>query len=104
MQHVDQIPRPVDHRARTGRRRAGDRPLRRLAAASLGRARALSRARGRARPELFPVRDHARATRPAALAEREAQQVELLARGPEQEIALVALFLARAIKRALARG
>src|ERR1039458_959030 len=40
----------------------------------------------------------------AALAEREAQQVELLARGPEQEIALVALFLARAIKRAHARG
>src|SRR5450631_899744 len=40
----------------------------------------------------------------AALAEREAQQVELLARGAEQEIALIALFLARAIERAPARG
>ena len=36
----------------------------------------------------------------AALAEREAQQVELLACGAEQEIALVALFLAGAIERA----
>ena len=37
-----------------------------------------------------------------ALAEREAQHVELLARGAEQEIALVALFLARAEKPAAA--
>src|SRR5207253_884671 len=35
-----------------------------------------------------------------ALAEREAQMLELLARGREQEIALVALQLARAIERA----
>ena len=37
-----------------------------------------------------------------AIAEREAQQVELRARGGEQEIALVALGLARAIERAAA--
>src|SRR5450432_2756206 len=37
-----------------------------------------------------------------ALAERETQHVELLARGAEQEIALVALFLARAKQPAAA--
>ena len=37
-----------------------------------------------------------------ALAERKAQELELLARGGEQEVALVALRLARAIKRAAA--
>src|SRR6266581_5878697 len=36
-----------------------------------------------------------------ALAEREAQMLELLARGREQEIALVTLGLARAVERAL---
>ena len=40
----------------------------------------------------------------AAFAERKAQHLELLARGAEQEIALVALFFARAIQRAAARG
>ena len=40
----------------------------------------------------------------AALAEREAQNIELLARGAEQEIALVALFLARAEQAAAAFG
>src|SRR6185503_7403481 len=40
----------------------------------------------------------------AALAEWEAQQFELLRRGGEQEIALVALFLTRAVKRAAALG
>ena len=39
-----------------------------------GAARALSRARGRARPELFPVRHHARAARSAALPARRAHQ------------------------------
>ena len=38
-----------------------------------GVARTLSRARRRARPELFPVRHHARATRPAALPARRAR-------------------------------
>ena len=42
--------------------------------AALRRPRALSRARGRARPELFPVRHHARATRSFALSARRAQQ------------------------------
>ena len=36
----------------------------------------------------------------AALAEWEPQQVELLARGGEQEVALVALFLARPVEPA----
>src|SRR5262245_53580150 len=40
----------------------------------------------------------------AALTERKAQHVELLARGREQEIALVALRIARAIERASAAG
>src|SRR5262245_483951 len=39
-----------------------------------------------------------------ALAERKAQHVELLARGREQEIALVALRIARTIERASAAG
>ena len=39
-----------------------------------------------------------------AVAERKAQQIELRARGGEQKIALVALGLARAIKRAAAAG
>src|SRR5476651_2481744 len=38
-----------------------------------------------------------------ALAERKAQHVELLARGAEQEIALVAFFLARTEQAAAAR-
>src|SRR5262249_11682574 len=37
------------------------------------------------------------------VAEREAQRLELLARGGKEEIALIALFLARAIERAAAR-
>ena len=41
----DQVPRSADHRARAGRRGAGDRPLRRLARLARGRPRALSRAR-----------------------------------------------------------
>ena len=64
----------LGHRARTWRQGAGDRPLRRLAAARRRRPRALPRARGRARPELFPVRHHARAARPAALSARRPQQ------------------------------
>src|SRR5262249_58354995 len=36
------------------------------------------------------------------VAEREAQRLELLARGGKEEIALIALFLARAIERAAA--
>ena len=40
----------------------------------------------------------------AALAERKAQQLELLARGREQEIALVALLFARPVERAAAVG
>ena len=60
----------LDHRARPRRRGAGDRPLRRLARACLGRPRALPRARGRARPELFLVRHHARAARHLALSAR----------------------------------
>src|SRR5213082_2270032 len=40
----------------------------------------------------------------AAIAEREAQQIELRARGGKQEIALVALGLAGAVKRAPAVG
>ena len=74
MQHVDQVPRSADHRARARRRSAGDRPLCRVAAAAGGRPRAVSRARGRARPELFPVRHHARAARGSALSARRAQQ------------------------------
>ena len=42
-----------------GAKCSGDRPLRRLARAAGRRPRALSRARGRARPELFSVRHHA---------------------------------------------
>ena len=38
------------------------------------------------------------------LAERKAQQLELLARGGEQEIALVALVFAGAVERAAAAG
>ena len=53
----------LEHRARARRQGAGDRPLRRLARAAGRRPRALPRARGRARPELFPVRHHARAAR-----------------------------------------
>src|SRR3974377_1123519 len=39
----------------------------------------------------------------AAVAERKAQHFELLARGAEQEITLIALLLARPIERAAAR-
>ncbi len=39
----------------------------------------------------------------AAFAERKPQQIELVARGGEQEIALVALFLARPVERAPTR-
>ena len=53
---------------------AGDRPLRRLARAARGRPRALPGARGRARPELFPVRHHARAARNFALSARRTSQ------------------------------
>ena len=62
----------LDDRARARRAGAGDRPLRRLAAAAGRRPRALSRARRGARPELFPVRHHARAARLAALSARRA--------------------------------
>ena len=48
------------------------------------------------------LRASSRVSALVVLAEREAQDVELLARGAEQEIALVALFLARAVKRAAA--
>ena len=51
------------------------------------------------------ARARARASRALVmLAERKAQQVELLARGGEQEIALVALLLAGAVERAAAVG
>ena len=53
MQHVDQVPRSVDHRARTRRRRAGDRPLRRLAARCRRAAAALYRAREEERDQSY---------------------------------------------------
>ena len=46
VQPVDQVPRPAVDRARARREGAGDRPLRRLAAAAGRRPRALPRARG----------------------------------------------------------
>ncbi len=58
----------------SARRCHGDRPLRRVARAARRRPRAVPRARGRARPELFPVRHHARATRHAALSARRPDQ------------------------------
>ena len=61
-------------RARSRRARAGDRPLRREPAVAGRRPRALSRPRGRARPELFPVRHHARAARLPALSARRHDQ------------------------------
>ena len=52
LQHVDQVPRSADHRARTGRRGSGDRPLRRLARAADG-GRALYRAREEERDQSY---------------------------------------------------
>ena len=82
LQHVDQVPRSLVDRARTGRQGSGDRSLRRLACAAGRRARALPGARGRAGPELLPVRHHARAARPAAvpLGERGKAETRELAR------------------------
>ena len=74
LQHVDQVPRPAHHRARPRRPGSGHRPLCRLAGAAGRRPRALPGARGRARPELFPVRHHARAARLPALSAGRAQQ------------------------------
>ena len=54
-----------------------------------------------ARPNL---RASSRVSALVALAERKAQKLELLARGAEQEIALVALLLAGAVERAAAAG
>ncbi len=74
LQHGDQVPRSARHGARARRPRAGDRALRCLARAAGRRPRALPRARGGARPELFPVRHHARAARSPALSARRARQ------------------------------
>ena len=49
------------------------------------------------------ARQFARA-RLAHVAQRKAQEIELLARGAEQEIALIALLLARAVERARTIG
>ena len=51
--------------------------------------------------QIEPAREFAR-LRLGALAERKAQEVELLARSGEQEVALVAVVLARAVERARA--
>ena len=64
----------LGHRARARRRGAGDRPLCRPRARCRTAAARLSRARGRARPELFPVRHHARAARHSALSARRPDQ------------------------------
>ena len=64
----------LDDRARTRRRGARHRTLCRLAPARRRIARAGLRRRCRSRPELFPVRDHARATRLSALSARRHDQ------------------------------
>ena len=61
-------------RARSRRPRAGDRALCGEPAAAGRRPRALPRPRCRARPELFPVRHHARAARLPALSARRHDQ------------------------------
>ena len=76
MQPIDQVPRPFGNRARPWRQDFGHRSLRRLAGAAGRRPRALSRPRGRTRPELFFVRHHARPARPAALSTRRPEQGE----------------------------
>ena len=67
VQPAGQVPRPAGDRARPRRRRAGHRPLCRIAPPGRRIARAGLRRRCRARPELFPVRHHARAARLPAL-------------------------------------
>ena len=74
VQPLDQVPRSAGDRARTRRRGARDRPLRRLAPPGRRIARAGLRRRRRSRPELFPVRDHARAARLSALSARRHDQ------------------------------
>ncbi len=64
----------LDDRARTRRLGARDRTLCRLAPHRRRIARAGLRRRRRSRPELFPVRDHARATRLSALSARRHDQ------------------------------
>ena len=67
VQPLDQVSRPAQDRARARRRRARHRALCRLAPPGRRLARAALRRRRRSRPELFPVRDHARAARLSAL-------------------------------------
>ena len=67
LQPADQVPRAARHRPRARGGRAGHRPLHRSCAHGPGGPELYRAARRRARPELFPVRDHARAARaPAA--------------------------------------
>ena len=74
VQPLDQVPRPAQDRARARRVGACHRPLCRLAPSRRRIARAGLRGRCRSRPELFPVRDHARAARLSALSARRHDQ------------------------------
>ena len=74
VQPLGQVSRSAVDRARARRAGARDRPLCRLAPPCRRIARAGVRRRCRSRPELFPVRDHARATRLPALSARRHDQ------------------------------
>ena len=74
VQPLDQVSRSAGDRARTRRLGARDRALCRVAPHGRWIARAGLRRRRRSRPELFPVRDHARATRLSALSARRHDQ------------------------------
>ena len=75
MQPVDQVPRSARRpRASSAPRRWRPAIMSRRARCRAAVARAVRAARGRARPELFPVRDHARAARFAALSARRHDQ------------------------------
>ena len=82
VQPLDQVPRPFADRAGSRGRGAGDGTLRGEPGAAGWTARALSRRRSRARPELFPVRHHAGAVGAAALSARRARQGARRARWP----------------------
>ena len=69
LQSHGEVPRPAADGARARRRGAGDRPLR-AARDGRGGARAASRRRSGARPELLPVRHDGRAARLPALSAR----------------------------------
>ena len=72
LQRARQVPRPARDRARPRRRLHGDRALR-PPPRRAGRGRAAPRGRSGARPELFPLRDDARAARLPALPARRAR-------------------------------